>query len=157
VNKLDNLKPFEKGNNFGKGRPKGKRNRSTMARLLLEAKLDIDTFPMAEQHRESIKAIMRAFGFDPEMNQSEMFMSINQFMQGLKDDPKSKAGYDALMDSGYGKPAQPIEMVEPERETHDLSKLTEDELNEYITLENRIKELLSKCAIEDAPSPEITG
>jgi len=125
------------------GRPKGTRNRSTIARMILESKMSIDA--VDADKREALEVLLKSFNIDPKTNQAEVLLTIAQVLNGLKGDARS---YNAIMDSGYGKAIQQIEMIEPEQETHDLNRLTPDELTEYINLEKRIAELLSKCAIE---------
>jgi len=152
--------PFEKGQsgnpekqfqigNPGGGRVSGKRNRSTIARLILESNVSITAVEAEKQ--EAFKALLAALNIDPELNQAEVLLTIAQFLNGLKGDPKS---YNALMDSGYGKPAQPIEMIEPEQKKYDYSRITAAELEELERVEARYSELLAQCEITET---EIQG
>jgi len=64
---------------------------------------------------------------------------------------------DIVWDRIEGKVVQPVQEVPVEKELHNLELLTPDELTEYTTLETRIQELLSKCAIVSDDSGEDRG
>lgn len=86
-----NLKPFPKGNNANpNGRPKGSRNRSTIARQWLEA----------------IEKIKNPLTQKIESLTQEDIITLSLINKARKGDVNA---YKALMDSGYGAPKQEIE------------------------------------------------
>ncbi len=97
ADKLDNLKPFEKGESGNpNGRPKGSRNRSTIARYWLEVNQKLKN-PIT--------------GEDETMSQEDLItLSI---IKKARDGDVS--AYKALMDSGYGAPLQQIEQTNIEQ------------------------------------------
>jgi hypothetical protein len=112
MNKEDNLKP-----NWGKGesgnpngRPKGSRNRSTIARKWLEV-------------NQSLKNPLT--GENETMSQEDL-MTLALIKKARDGDTNA---YKALMDSGYGAPIQQIEQTNTEI---DLSGLTTDELRDLL-------------------------
>ena len=88
----ENLKPFEKGNKFGKGRPKGSLNRSTIARKWLTT---------SKKGRNPIT------GEDEVLTQEDIITLalIRKAMDG------DVSAYKALMDSGYGQAKESIDIV----------------------------------------------
>ena len=97
ADKLNNLKPFEKGESGNpNGRPKGSRNRSTIARYWLEVNQKLKN-PIT--------------GEDETMSQEDLItLSI---IKKARDGDVS--AYKALMDSGYGAPLQQIEQTNIEQ------------------------------------------
>lgn len=92
VNKksLENLKPFEKGNNKNPiGRIQGSRNRSTIARKWLEA---------FEQVKNPITGEIDSLS-------QEDIITLAMIKKARKGDSQA---YRALMDSGFGAPKQEI-------------------------------------------------
>ncbi len=98
MNKADNLKPnWEKGESGNpNGRPKGSKNRSTIARYWLEVNQKLKN-PIT--------------GEDETMSQEDLItLSI---IKKARDGDVS--AYKALMDSGYGAPLQQIEQTNIEQ------------------------------------------
>jgi len=112
MNKEDNLKPnWEKGESGNpNGRPKGSRNRSTIARKWLEV-------------NQSLKNPLT--GENETMSQEDL-MTLALIKKARDGDTNA---YKALMDSGYGAPVQQIEQTNTEI---DLSSLTTDELKDLL-------------------------
>ena len=111
ADKLDNLKPFEQGESGNpKGRPKGSKNRSTIARKWLEV-------------NQSLKNPLT--GENETMSQEDL-MTLALIKKARDGDVNA---YKALMDSGYGAPVQQIEQTNTEI---DLSNLTTDELKDLL-------------------------
>jgi len=112
MNKEDNLKPnWEKGESGNpNGRPKGSRNRSTIARKWLEV-------------NQSLKNPLT--GENETMSQEDL-MTLALIKKARDGDTNA---YKALMDSGYGAPVQQIEQTNTEI---DLSNLTTDELKDLL-------------------------
>lgn len=93
ADKLDNLKPFEKGESGNPaGRPKGSKNRSTIARRWLEV-------------NQSLKNPLT--GENETMSQEDL-MTLALIKKAREGDVNA---YKALMDSGYGAPVQQIEQM----------------------------------------------
>ena len=92
MNKEDNLKPnWEKGESGNpNGRPKGSRNRSTIARQWLEVNQSLKNPLTGEQETMS----------------QEDLMTLALIKKARDGDVNA---YKALMDSGYGAPLQQIE------------------------------------------------
>ena len=91
ADKLDNLKPFEQGESGNpNGRPKGSRNRSTIARQWLEVNQSLKNPLTGEQETMS----------------QEDLMTLALIKKARDGDVNA---YKALMDSGYGAPLQQIE------------------------------------------------
>ena len=91
ADKLDNLKKFEKGESGNpNGRPKGSRNRSTIARQWLEVNQSLKNPLTGEQETMS----------------QEDLMTLALIKKAREGDVNA---YKALMDSGYGAPVQQIE------------------------------------------------
>lgn len=88
----ENLKPFEKGNKFGKGRPKGSLNRSTIARKWLQT---------SKNGRNPLT------GQEEELTQEDIITLalIRKAMDG------DVSAYKALMDSGYGQAKESIDLI----------------------------------------------
>lgn len=93
ADKLNNLKPFEKGESGNpNGRPKGSKNRSTIARQWLEVNQNLKN-PLT--------------GETETMSQEDL-MTLALIKKAREGDV---AAYKALMDSGYGAPIQQIEQT----------------------------------------------
>lgn len=93
ADKLDNLKPFEKGESGNpNGRPKGTKNRSTIAKYWLEVNQNLKN-PLT--------------GENETMSQEDL-MTLALIKKAREGDV---AAYKALMDSGYGAPLQQIEQT----------------------------------------------
>ena len=93
ADKLDNLKPFEQGESGNPaGRPKGSRNRSTIARQWLEVNQSLKNPLTGEQETMS----------------QEDLMTLALIKKAREGDVSA---YKALMDSGYGQPLQQIEQT----------------------------------------------
>ena len=91
ADKLENLKPFEKGESGNpNGRPKGSKNRSTIARQWLEVNQLLKNPLTGEQETMS----------------QEDLMTLALIKKAREGDVNA---YKALMDSGYGAPVQQIE------------------------------------------------
>tara|TARA_R100000742_G_C4192344_1_gene24023 strand:+ start:174 stop:506 length:333 start_codon:yes stop_codon:yes gene_type:complete len=87
----ENLIPFKKGQSGNpNGRPKGSKNRSTIAKKWLE---------MTEKARNPITG-------EEEILTQEDLISLAQLKKARNGD---KYGYDKLMDSAYGSPIQQID------------------------------------------------
>lgn len=88
ANKLDNLKPFQQGESGNpSGRPKGSRNRSTIARQWLEVNQSLKNPLTGEQETMS----------------QEDLITLALIKKARDGDVNA---YKALMDSGYGAPTQ---------------------------------------------------
>jgi hypothetical protein len=97
ADKLDNLIPFEKGESGNpNGRPKGSKNRSTIARQWLETK---------EKAKNPITG-------EVVLLTQEDLITLAQIEKGRKGDT---AAYKAVMDSGWGSPVQQIEQTNVEQ------------------------------------------
>jgi hypothetical protein len=97
ADKLDNLKPFAKGESGNpSGRPKGSKNRSTIARKWLEV-------------NQSLKNPLT--GESETMSQEDL-MTLALIKKAREGDVTA---YKALMDSGYGAPLQQIEQTNIEQ------------------------------------------
>lgn len=91
--KENNLKPFQEGQSGNpNGRPKGSRNRSTVAREWLSA---------IQKQKNPIS------GKDEELTQEDI-ITLQQIHKARKGDTNA---YKAVMDSAYGAPKQDIEFV----------------------------------------------
>ncbi len=105
------LKPFEKGESGNpNGRPKGAKNRSTIARHWLQVNQNLKN-PLT--------------GENETMSQEDL-MTLALIKKAREGDVNA---YKALMDSGYGAPVQQIEQTNTDI---DLSGLTTDELKELL-------------------------
>jgi hypothetical protein len=88
MDREDNLKPFKKGESGNPaGRPKGSKNRSTIAKYWLEAEQDLKNPLTSKEERMS----------------QEDLMTLALIKKAREGDV---AAYKALMDSGYGAPVQ---------------------------------------------------
>jgi hypothetical protein len=106
-----NLKPFGKNNNANpNGRPKGSKNRSTIARQWLEVNQNLKN-PLT--------------GDNENMSQEDL-MTLALIKKAREGDVQA---YRALMDSGYGAPVQQIEQTNTEI---DLSSLSTDEIKDLL-------------------------
>lgn len=111
ADKLDNLKPFDKGESGNpNGRPKGSKNRSTIARQWLEVNQNLKN-PLT--------------GDNENMSQEDL-MTLALIKKAREGDVQA---YRALMDSGYGAPVQQIEQTNTEI---DLSSLSTDEIKDLL-------------------------
>ena len=105
------LKPFEKGESGNpNGRPKGAKNRSTIARYWLEINQKLKN-PLTGQ--------------DETMSQEDL-MTLALIKKAREGDVNA---YKALMDSGYGAPVQQIEQNTTQI---DLTGLTTDDLMKIV-------------------------
>ena len=105
------LKPFEKGESGNpNGRPKGAKNRSTIAKYWLEVNQKLKN-PLT--------------GNDEVMSQEDL-MTLALIKKAREGDV---AAYKALMDSGYG---APIQQIEQQQTNIDLSNLTTEEIKELL-------------------------
>jgi hypothetical protein len=110
ADKLNNLKPFEKGESGNpNGRPKGSKNRSTIARKWLEV-------------NQSLKNPLTG---ESEIMSQEDLMTLALIKKAREGDVSA---YKALMDSGYGAPLQQIEQTNieqplfPDVQENDINK-----------------------------------
>ena len=93
ADKLDNLTPFPPGNNANpNGRPKGSKNRSTIARKWLEVMQDTKNPITGELEKLS----------------QEDLITLAMIHKARKGDV---GAYKQLMDSGFGMPTQQIEQT----------------------------------------------
>jgi len=93
ADKLDNLTPFPPGNNANpNGRPKGSKNRSTIARKWLEVMQDAKNPITGELEKLS----------------QEDLITLAMIHKARKGDV---GAYKQLMDSGFGMPTQQIEQT----------------------------------------------
>lgn len=107
----ENLRPAKKGEvRNPNGRPKGAKNRSTIARQWLEVNQSLKNPLTGEQETMS----------------QEDLMTLALIKKAREGDVNA---YKALMDSGYGAPIQQIEQI---GEEIDLSELTTDEIKELL-------------------------
>jgi hypothetical protein len=106
------LQPFEKGKSGNpNGRPKGARNRATIARYWLAVEQELKN-PLTSQNET--------------MSQEDL-MTLALIKKAREGDV---AAYRALMDSGYGSPVQQIEQAQT---TIDLTGLTTDEIKQFLS------------------------
>jgi len=109
--KEDNLKSWAKGQSGNpKGRPKGARNRSTIARYWL----DVDQ-----------KATNPIDGIEQTLSQEDL-MTLALVKRAKDGDVNA---YKALMDSAFGAPTQQIEQTQI---NHDFSGLSVDDLKSLL-------------------------
>jgi hypothetical protein len=93
ADKLENLKPFEKGESGNpNGRPKGAKNRSTIAKYWLEVNQKLKN-PLTNQEET--------------MSQEDL-MTLALIKKAREGDVSA---YKALMDSGYGAPKQDMDIT----------------------------------------------
>jgi hypothetical protein len=110
-NPIPNNKPFKKGQSGNpNGRPKGRKNRSTIARYWLEVNQKLKN-PLT--------------GTDEEMSQEDL-MTLALIKKAREGDVSA---YRALMDSGYG---APVQVVEQTNTNVDLSDLSTDEIKDLL-------------------------
>jgi hypothetical protein len=108
---IENLEPFKKGQSGNpNGRPKGRKNRSTIARYWLEVNQKLKN-PLT--------------GTDEEMSQEDL-MTLALIKKAREGDVSA---YRALMDSGYG---APVQVVEQTNTNVDLSDLSTDEIKDLL-------------------------
>ena len=114
ANKLDNLKPYKKGESGNpKGYPTGKKNRSTVARYWMEVNQKLKN-PLT--------------GTEEIMSQEDL-MTLALIKKAREGDV---GAYRELMNSGYGAPVQQIEQTQT---NIDLSDLTTDEIKDLLKSE----------------------
>ena len=107
----DNLKKFSSDYQPKKnGRPKGRKNRSTIARQWLEV-------------NQSLKNPIT--GENETMSQEDL-MTLALIKKAREGDVSA---YKALMDSGYG---APVQQIEQQQTSIDLSDLTTDEIRDIL-------------------------
>jgi hypothetical protein len=100
-NAIENLKPFEKGKSGNPdGKPVGTKNRSTIARKILEMR---SILPV-----ERMKALKAQFPEIADNMTVEEIMTIVMAEGAMSGDDKS---YKAVMDSAYGAPKQEIDQT----------------------------------------------
>lgn len=105
---LKSYKPGQSGN--PNGRPKGSKNRSTIARQWLEVNQKLKN-PITGQ--------------DETMSQEDL-MTLALIKKAREGDVSA---YKALMDSGYG---APVQQIEQQQTSIDLSDLTTDEIRDIL-------------------------
>ncbi len=105
---LKSYKPGQSGN--PNGRPKGSKNRSTIARQWLEV-------------NQSLKNPIT--GENETMSQEDL-MTLALIKKAREGDVSA---YKALMDSGYG---APVQQIEQQQTSIDLSDLTTDEIRDIL-------------------------
>lgn len=112
MGKEDNLRPaWEKGQSGNpKGRPKGSKNRSTIAKYWLEV-------------NQKLKNPLTG---DSETMSQEDLMTLALIKKAREGDVSA---YKALMDSGYG---APVQQIEQQQTSIDLSDLTTDEIRDIL-------------------------
>jgi hypothetical protein len=108
---LNQFKKGESGN--PNGRPKGTKNRSTIARQWLEV-------------NQSLKNPLT--GENETMSQEDL-MTLALIKKARDGDV---GAYKALMDSGYG---APVQQIEQQQTTVDLSELTTEEIKAFLSNE----------------------
>jgi hypothetical protein len=108
---LNQFKKGESGN--PNGRPKGTKNRSTIARQWLEV-------------NQSLKNPIT--GVNETMSQEDL-MTLALIKKARDGDV---GAYKALMDSGYG---APVQQIEQQQTTVDLSELTTEEIKAFLANE----------------------
>jgi hypothetical protein len=115
MSKENNLKPnWDKGESGNpNGRPKGSKNRSTIARQWLEVNQNLKN-PLT--------------GENETMSQEDL-MTLALIKKARDGDVNA---YKALMDSGYG---APIQQIEQQQTTVDLSELTTEEIKAFLANE----------------------
>jgi hypothetical protein len=112
--KNENINQFKKGESGNpNGRPKGTRNRSTIARQWLEVNQNLKN-PLT--------------GENETMSQEDL-MTLALIKKARDGDVNA---YKALMDSGYG---APIQQIEQQQTTVDLSELTTEEIKAFLANE----------------------
>jgi hypothetical protein len=110
-NPIPNNKPFKKGQSGNpNGRPKGRKNRSTIARYWLEVNQKLKN-PLT--------------GTDEEMSQEDL-MTLALIKKAREGDVSA---YRALMDSGYG---APVQVVEQTNTNVDLTDLSTEEIKDLL-------------------------
>lgn len=108
---LKNLKHFTSENQpKNPGRPKGRKNRSTIARYWLE---------MEQKQKNPLNNVTE------DLSQEDL-MTLSLIKKAREGDV---AAYRALMDSGYGAPVQQVEQTQT---NIDLSGLSTDEIKDLL-------------------------
>ena len=112
--KNENINQFKKGESGNpNGRPKGSKNRSTIARQWLEVNQNLKN-PIT--------------GENETMSQEDL-MTLALIKKARDGDVNA---YKALMDSGYG---APVQQIEQQQTTVDLSELTTEEIKAFLSNE----------------------
>lgn len=107
----ENLKSYKKGQSGNpKGRPKGSKNRSTIAKYWLEVEQKLKN-PLTNEL---------------EIMSQEDLMTLAQIRKAREGDV---ASYRALMDSCYGAPVQQIEQTQ---ENYDFTNLSKEDIKELL-------------------------
>tara|TARA_R100000541_G_scaffold4352_3_gene11767 strand:- start:1417 stop:1758 length:342 start_codon:yes stop_codon:yes gene_type:complete len=107
MSKLDNLKPFKKGESGNpNGRPKGSLNRSTVAKKWLSTNQEYKNPLTSESENLSQEDIMT-------------LALINKARKG------DVGAYKALMDSGYGNPKDSLDLTTSENINIDFKEIIE--------------------------------
>lgn len=111
----ENLKSYKKGQSGNpKGRPKGSKNRSTIARYWLDVNQNLKN-PLT--------------GESEKMSQEDL-MTLALIKKAREGDVNA---YKALMDSGYG---SPLQQIEQNQTSIDLSDFTTKEIREILDEED---------------------
>ena len=111
----ENLKSYKKGQSGNpKGRPKGSKNRSTIARHWLDVNQNLKN-PLT--------------GESEKMSQEDL-MTLALIKKAREGDVNA---YKALMDSGYG---SPLQQIEQNQTSIDLSDFTTKEIREILDEED---------------------
>jgi len=101
----ENLKPFKKGNTYGKGRPKGSKNRSTIIKEIL-------AIVSKEVHEET----------GQEEWQSNEYRMVQAIVRKAIEKQDVQA-FNAIYDNLYGKLKDTVDMNTTEHVNHDFKKL----------------------------------
>lgn len=114
-NSLKNLNVFQKGKSGNlKGYPKGRKNRSTVAKKLLELKVD-KLFK-----KEDLDKVMKQLPPNSVIETMEDLMTARQIIKAINQDDTN--AYNAIMNNSYKPHAQEIEMREPPKAEIDLNE-----------------------------------
>lgn len=101
-NREDNLIPCKPGERPpGAGRPKGTRNRSTIAKQILQAR--------ANAPKEIRTSLEKYFGELPKKITIEELMAYAQMVEAIA--KRSTSAYRELMDSAYGKAKEALDVT----------------------------------------------
>ena len=114
--------PWKKGESGNpSGRPKGSRNRSTVAREMLDL-IITDKDPLKVIGKGDVAEIAAALGITDEeaeliTQKAEEFITLAMIAQAKAGDV---AAYKALMDSAYGTPKQTLEQIDSRAEPPEI-------------------------------------
>lgn len=125
----ENLKPWKKGESGNpNGRPKGSRNRSTVAKEMLDIIIkDVD--PLKVFTKDDFKQFMEEHGMDMEKLQmieanAEEFITLAMIAKAKNGDVNA---YKALLDSAYGTPKQTIDIKDNQKPPPKIQFTNSDE------------------------------